>query len=73
MTWAPHQERFPRSIDGNENLNRQLSVHLDGRLTQPLFSLASGGVQVVFSIPGTGAAVPGVFSGIDQAFMNGSE
>ncbi|QNI53915.1 hypothetical protein SynBIOSE41_01399 [Synechococcus sp. BIOS-E4-1] len=24
MTWAPHQERFPRSIDGNGTENGQL-------------------------------------------------
>ena len=28
MTWAPHQERSPHTIDGNETKNRQLERQL---------------------------------------------
>ena len=75
MTWAPHQERFPHSIDGNENRNRQPSVRLDGRLsTAPVQAGIRGmSVQGELSVPSSGDAEPGVISGIDQAFMNGSE
>ena len=50
-------------------------MRLDGRLNTASVQAGIRGmsVQGELSVPGSGAAVPGVISGIDQAFMNGSE